>query len=91
MKTLLGKTRTSRIERSLFRYPLIWLVRQSGAAVEHNDVILTKKQFPSVFCSLKVLEIFSCLSSKIIDVRNYAVFYIIYDLCHSCCRLLSHI
>ena len=35
-------TRTSRIERSRSRYlPLLWLVRQSGAAVEHNDFILT--------------------------------------------------
>jgi hypothetical protein len=34
-------TRTSRIERSCLRYlPLLW-PRQLGAAVEHNDVILT--------------------------------------------------
>ena len=32
----------SRIERSRSRYlPLLWLVRQSGAAVEHNDVKVT--------------------------------------------------
>ena len=30
------------IERSRLQYlPLVWPVRQSGAAVEHNDVILT--------------------------------------------------
>ena len=32
----------SRIERSHWQYlPLLWPVRQSGAAVEHNDVILS--------------------------------------------------
>ena len=34
--------RMCRIERSRLPYlPLLWLVRQSGAAVEHNDVIVT--------------------------------------------------
>ena len=33
---------TTRIERARVRYlPLLWPERQSGAAVEHNDVILT--------------------------------------------------
>ena len=35
-------TTTTGIERSCLRYlPLLWPVWQSGAAVEHNDVILT--------------------------------------------------
>ena len=35
-------TRTSRIELSCLPYlPMLWPVRQSGAAVEHNDVIVT--------------------------------------------------
>jgi hypothetical protein len=35
-------TTTTGIEASRTRYlPLLWPVRQSGAAVEHNDVILT--------------------------------------------------
>ena len=37
-----GTMRTSRIECSRLLYlPLLWPVRQSGAAVKHNDVILT--------------------------------------------------
>ena len=39
---MVDTTRTSRIERLRLRYlPLLWPVRQLGAAVEHNDVILT--------------------------------------------------
>ena len=39
---MVGQTTTTGIERARTQYlPLLWQVRQSGAAVEHNNVILT--------------------------------------------------
>ena len=53
-------------------FPLLWWLRQSGAAVEHNDVILTNLMMSHCSNPVTNLALLDDLTSTIDDYKFYA-------------------
>ena len=53
-------------------FPLLWCLRQSGAAVEHNDVILMNLMMSHCSNPVTNLALLDDLTSTIDDYKFYA-------------------